>query len=230
MGAAASQAVLAILFVAWLSRDAGAIGGVHPAVKPLKFAISIGVLLASVALVLRALELREAVKAAIALTVSITLVVEMIAIVTQAVRGRASHFNVATPGDALIWHVMAGAIVVALVALLVLAAVASMLPMRLDPLVATAVRIGLWLLLLVAVSGFAMGGRGSHSVDPHGDLRTPHFFAVHGLQALPLCALLLLQVPLTERTRWLVLGIVAVGWIVLAVGSLVQAFAGRPLA
>lgn len=229
MGAAAIQVVIAIVCAAWLWREAPAIGGVHPAMKPLKFAISVGVLLASVALVLRALEVRESVKAAIAVTVSSTLLVEMMAIVAQAARGRASHFNVATSGDALIWHVMGGAIVLALVALLVLAAVATVRPLQMDPLLAAAVRIGLWLLLLVAVSGVAMGGRGSHSVGTHGDLRTPHFFAVHGLQALPLCALVLLGLPIGERTRWIVLGIAAVGWIGLALGSLLQAFAGRSL-
>lgn len=217
--------VLALVCGLALFVAADPIGGAHPAVKPLKFALSIAILLGSVALVLRALDAASAARAAIAWTLSLTMIVETVAIVGQAVRGRASHFNTATPLDAGLWHAMAAAITVALLSLIALALLASLRPLAFHPLVALAVRVGLWLLLLVAVSGFAMGGRGSHSVGT-GDLRIPHFFALHALQALPVLALVLLALPLGDRARWSLLIIGVVGWTALAVGTLVQAFAG----
>ncbi len=218
--------VLALVCGLALFVAAEPIGGAHPAVKPLRFALSIAIFLGSVALVLRALDAPSAARAAIGWTLSLTMLVETVAIVGQAMRGRTSHFNTSTALDAALWNMMVMAIVVALLALVALAILASTRPLAFHPLVGLAVRVGLWLLLLVAVSGFAMGGRGSHSVGS-GDLRVPHFFALHGLQALPLLALALLQLPLGDRARWALLIIGGVGWTALAVGTLAQALAGR---
>jgi len=195
--------------------------------KSLKFGISITVLLVSVWLVLRALDAPGRLRAGIAWTLVVTLVVEMVVIAGQALRSRPSHFNTSTPLDAALWQVMGAAILIALGALLVLAIVATTYPLRLDPLVATAVRVGLWVLLLVAVSGMAMGGKSSHSVAPNGDLRVPHFFALHALQVLPVTALILQRLPLREGVRWALLITACVVWTGIAVGTLVQALAGR---
>jgi hypothetical protein len=193
------------------------VDGVHPALKPLKFSISIGLLLATVAIILRALEAPSVLRSGIAVALASTLVVEMIAITTQAIRGRPSHYNTATSLDAWIWHVMATAIVIALVALVVLAVVATAYPLRLEPIVAAAFRIGLWVMILVAVSGFAMAGRGAH-----GSLRVPHFFALHGLQVLPVCAWMVLQLP-PGTARWIVFGAASVLWIAISIATLIRA-------
>jgi hypothetical protein len=163
----------------------------------------------------------------------------------KAARGTTSHFNVATSFDAAVWHLMMVAIVIALLALVAFAILASVRTLDCDPLVATAIRIGAWLLLLTAVSGFAMGGRGQHSVGgvdgagdalpvtgwsrEHGDLRAPHFFAMHGLQVLPLVAFVLGYTRVSERARFAIFVVVATGWILLAVATLFSAFQGRPM-
>ena len=223
---ALAHAVAALACLGWLATSATPIDGVHPAVKPLRYALSIAVLLGSVAVVLRGQAGADGARAAIAWTLVASMVVEMVIIVAQAARGRPSHFNLSTPLDAALWRLMAGAIVVGVVALLALALLATVRPLVWSPLVATAVRLGLWLLLLVAVSGFAMGGRGSHAVGA-GDLRVPHFFALHGLQALPLLALALEWMPLGSRLRWAGLAVGAALWTTVAVGTLAQALAGQ---
>lgn len=139
-----------------------------------------------------------------------------------------SHFNTGTSVDAVLWGTMGAAILASMLAILVVAILATVRPLAFEPQLAMAVRIGLWLVLLTAISGFAMGGRGQHTVGEHGDLRVPHFFALHGLQALPVTALLLARVPTSDRIRWIALGLVAVSWTALALGTLVQAFDGRP--
>lgn len=211
--------------------------------KSVKFGLSIGLLLATVIPILSILDVSSRVRAVIAWTLIGTMAVEMVAISIQAVRGTTSHFNTATPFDAAIWHTMQIAIVLACVALVAFAILVTVRSLDCDILVATAIRIGAWLLLLSAVSGFAMGGRNQHSVGgvdavgqvlpvtgwnrEYGDLRVPHFFALHGLQALPLVALLVGR--LGERTRVVVFATVAFLWVAISVGTLIGAFAGRPL-
>jgi hypothetical protein len=244
MVVAIAHAALAVVCAISWAIDLPPIGGAHPAIKPLKFAVSIAILLGSMHFVLAALAVDARAKAVIAWALAGTMVIEMTLIAIQALRGEASHFNVKTPGDALVWRVMAGAIVVASLALLATAVLASIRPLALPPRLAVAVQVGLWLLLLVAISGFAMGGRGAHSVGgadggaglaitgwsrTHGDLRVPHFFALHGLQALPLVAIGLERLPWSERARWLGLAACALAWVAASIGTLVQALAGRPV-
>lgn len=240
---AGAHAVLALLCALALLVDLPPILGVHPALKPLKFAVSIALLLGTLACVVPAISIDERIRNLITWTLVITLVVEMVIIGTQAVRGTGSHFNTGTPLDALLWGTMGAAIGIMLLAMLVVAVLATVRPLEFAPIVAMAVRIGLWLVLLTAVSGFAMAGRAQHSVGgadggiglpitawsrEYGDLRVPHFFALHGLQALPVAALLLAFVPTSDRVRWIVFGVVAVIWTAIAVGTLIQALEGRP--
>ncbi|MBC7973348.1 MAG: hypothetical protein H7138_00060, partial [Myxococcales bacterium] len=180
--------------------------------KPLKFAVSITLLLVTIALILRVLTLGETSRRLLAWTLALTMVVEMAAILGQALRGQASHFNTRTPFDAAVWTTMLVAILVAFGVLVVIAGIATVRPIQVEPVLAFAIRAGLWLLLLVAVSGFAMGGRGSHTVGAAGDLRVPHFFAMHGLQVLPVVALVSGRLPIGERARWVVVGTTALVW------------------
>lgn len=213
--------------------------------KPVKFGLSIGLLLATVIPVLSILDVSSRVRAAITWTLIATMVVEMGAICIQAARGTGSHFNTATAFDAAIWRAMMVAIIVAFIALVAFAILVTTRQLDCDPLIATAIRIGAWLLLLTAVSGFAMGGRNQHSVGgldattavlpvtgwnrEYGDLRVPHFFAMHGIQALPLVGIVVTKISIGDRARVAIFALVAFVWVAISVGTLVAAFAGRPL-
>ncbi|MEZ4402260.1 MAG: hypothetical protein R3B06_19705 [Kofleriaceae bacterium] len=160
-----------------------------------------------------------------------------------------SHFNTRAGLDAGFWRVMLVAILVATFTVAVTAAVATFRPLTtgtgapMEPALALAWRAGLWFFLLAAVSGFAMGGRGSHSVGGvdggaglplvnwskiHGDLRVSHFFALHALQALPAVALLTRALPTVALRVGVVATAIAVN-LLLSVATLLQALAGRPL-
>ncbi len=197
--------------------------------KPLKFAVSIAILLVTIALILRVLTLGDLSRRLLSWTLASMMAVEMAAILGQALRGQASHFNTRTAFDTAVWNVMLVAILVALAVLVAITVIATARPIRVEPVLAFAIRAGLWLLLLVAVSGFAMGGRGSHAVGAAGDLRVPHFFAMHGLQVLPLVALISRWLPLGERGRWGMVALTALVWCAICLGTLAQAFAGRAL-
>lgn len=248
---AAAHLLLGIVALLCLRVEAAPIGGVHPALKPMKFGLSIAVFLATMAVVVPMLTTPPSVRVGLAAILSLTMVAEMVAIATQALRGRGSHFNTTTTGDAAWWQLMMVAIVVATLAMVVVAVLASVAPLRdpvtgqaLDALRATAWRAGAWLVILAAASGFAMGGRSRHSVGgddggpgiallgwsrTHGDLRVPHFIALHVFQAIPLAGAILQRLPLPPALRWLGLAIVLLASTALCVLSLVSAFAGRPL-
>jgi hypothetical protein len=224
------------------------VDGSHRALKPMKFGFSIGVFLASSSLLLRTLDLDPTGKRVPSLVLAGTMTVEMGAVVLQAIRGRASHFNVATAQDAAIWRLMVGAIVVATAAMLVIAITATVRPLRddrgasLDPLLSTAWRMGVWSFGLAAFSGFTMGGRMRHdvggsddvvSVGPLGwsvnlgDLRVAHFVGLHALQLLPLTAWALLRLPITAPARWGLLGLTAALHAALGLGATLRALEGR---
>ncbi len=248
---AAVHLLLGLVALVYLRADVPLIGGAHPALKPMKFGISIALFLGTMAVVVPMLTTSASVRVGLAATLSLTMVAEMIAIVTQALRGRASHFNMSTAGDNAWWKLMMVAIVVATIAMIAVATLASIAPLRdratggtLDALRATAWRAGCWLVILAAASGFAMGGRSRHSIGgddagpgiallgwsrTHGDLRVPHFIALHVLQAVPLAGAILQRLPLPPALRWIGLAVVLLASAALCVLSLVSAFAGRPL-
>jgi hypothetical protein len=143
---------------------------------------------------------------------------------------------------------MMGAIVIATVAMAVVAWLASARPLRaggqdVEPSMALAWRLALWLFLLAAVSGFSMGGRLQHTVGGAdgsaglpllnwsrtlGDLRVSHFFAMHALQGLPMFAWMLSRTSLSSESRVISVATAAAAIGALSVATLLQAWAGRP--
>jgi hypothetical protein len=247
---AAAHLTLALLCLFALFTEATPILGVHPALKPLKFAFSIGVFLATMALLLPALSVGEGVRRALAWTLAITMILEMVPIAWQPLRGTTSHFNMQGAFNTALWRTMMVAIVTMTMAMVVVAILASSRPLRtptgdlLNPILAMAWRAGLWIFLLAAVSGFSMGGRLSHSVGgadgglglpvvnwstSHGDLRVSHFLSLHALQALPVIGYLLVALPIGTIARWIVLFMAIGTQAVIALWTLFQAWGGRPV-
>lgn len=254
--AAAAHLVVAVLCLGALALDLRPIQGLHPAAKPLKFALAIGLMLGSMSVLVPALSVTSSTKNALAAVLVSTMVVEMVVIVGQALRHERSHFNI-EGRNAAAWLVMLAAIVVAFFAFVAIAWLASSRPLSsaMAPTMQMAWRFGLWLLVLSALSGFAMGGRLSHSVGGvdggpglpianwsrvHGDLRVSHFIALHGLQALPALAwlghrtaLLLSSSSSSSPTAVLavlvVVVVAGVAAVALVLFTLAQALAGRPL-
>ncbi|MDX2015691.1 MAG: hypothetical protein SFW67_36190 [Myxococcaceae bacterium] len=243
VGALAHGALSAACLVA-LTRQAEPILGVHPALKPFKFAVSIALLLGSLAWVLPRVETTPFVREALAWLLLGTMVVEMAIILGQAWRGTTSHFNLRTPFDAGLWHAMQAAIVLATVGLVAIAVLATRRPLEgVDEVLQFAWRAGLWLTLLAAVSGFRMGGGLAHSVGGPdgsagfwlvnwsrtlGDLRVSHFVSLHALQVVPLVAWLAAAVLPTSGQWASVVGTSALAF-ALCVGTLAQALLGRPV-
>lgn len=233
---AAAHVAVAVASLFALSMDVPPVLGAQPALKPLKFGVSIAIFLATMAVLLPAVSLEAETRRAVAWTLSLTMVAEMVPIGLQAIRGTSSHFNLEGAFNTAMWRIMLVAILIVTFTMVGVTLAASFRPLRsvdgapMDSLLATAWRAGLWLFLLAAISGFAMGGRLSHSVggDDRGDLRVPHFFALHALQVVPMAAAVLAWLPIANAARWAVLIAAIVVQALLALATLVQALAAKP--
>ncbi|QEE47335.1 hypothetical protein FVA81_23210 [Rhizobium sp. WL3] len=208
------QIALAVPSLLALGLDDRLINDISVWSKPLKFQASLILMLATLFFLLSLIEARTRAGRGVwlaSLVAVITATGEILYITLQAARGRASHFNDSTPVEAMAYSVMgAGA------ALLVLSSmvIGVYILLRPRPDAPTALRLGGgWGLLLGSVatlfSAFALGS-GAIDGPGHwvggiktdigglplfgwsrsgGDLRVPHFFATHIMQALPILGL-----------------------------------------
>ncbi|MDT7743349.1 MAG: hypothetical protein QOE59_2427 [Actinomycetota bacterium] len=149
--------LLALVCVVGLLVDPRTLLGQPIWAKPLKFSVSFALYAPTLAWMIslvRGTRTRRLASRA-GTVVAITSVIEMVAIVGQVVRGRASHFDVATPFDTAVWAVMGTSIAVLWVANLVIAVV-LLRERSLPPATAWAVRLGLVAALLGMAVAFLM--------------------------------------------------------------------------
>jgi hypothetical protein len=170
--------------------------------------------------------------------------VEILYIMLQAARGRASHFNQDTPLEAAAYIVMGvGAVSIVAASFAVGIALWRSPPVAGATGVQTGGALGLILgsVLTLVLAGY-MSGLGSHLVggpqtDAHGlpilgwatrggDLRVSHFAATHLMQALPLVGLLADRLG-PAAGRWL-LPAATVAGVLVPVGLFVLALRGVP--
>ena len=217
---AGAMGVLTILSVVGVLFDAREVTNAAVWMKPLKFAISIGIYSLTLAWLIGRLPAgsRIARVASVAGTITaIGLAIELVIIDGFALFGDTSHFNVSTPFHAAMWSVMAVSISVVWVMSLLVAALLFRAPLG-DSARSLAIRAGAVIALVGMAIAFLMTGPmpgqisdytgviGAHTVGladggpgllflgwstVAGDLRVPHFIGMHALQALPLFVLVL---------------------------------------
>jgi hypothetical protein len=214
----AAMAVLALVSLVGLGLDDRTLTGVPIWLKPFKFAVSLAIYTLTLAWLVSLV--RRGARAAwwLGTVIAVGALVEMVVIAGQVIRGRQSHFNVATSLDATLYSVMGTTIVIVWVAT---AAVGVLLLRQRagDRATTGAIRLALPIALAGMAVGFLMTRPtpaqqagfesgppaivGAHSVATPdggpglplvnwstvgGDLRVGHFIGLHALQALPLLA------------------------------------------
>ncbi|WP_285587423.1 hypothetical protein [Actinomycetospora sp. NBRC 106378] len=152
-----AMVLLALVCVGGLLLDPRVLGGQPIWAKPLKFSVSLAVYSPTLAWMVSLVRGDRAhrVASSAATVVALAGAIEMVAIVGQVIRGRASHFDVATPFDTAVWGVMAVSIVVLWLANLVIA-VMLLRERSLTPSIAWGVRLGLAVSLLGMAVAFLM--------------------------------------------------------------------------
>jgi hypothetical protein len=246
--------LLLILPIAFgLIVDSRTILGLNPWVKPLKFALSIATYVLTMAWLMGELSLPRWRRRLMSGAIALSMTVEMVCISVQSLRGTTSHYNMATPFDAVIWTAMSVAIFVntfAAAAVLTQYYRLGRHP-RLRALSRVGVasrRYGLLLFLLGGAEGSLMVTHRSHTVGTHdggpglpllnwsmtaGDLRIAHLLLLHALQLVPLAGYVVFRIGSrlgwTPDTQLGGLRLVCVLFVVISMLALLQALAGRPL-
>jgi hypothetical protein len=226
----AGSVLLTIVAAVGIFTDPRILTGVPIWLKPFKFAVSFVVYGWTLAWMLAILPRRSRPAETAGIVILGVAIVELTIIVFQVIRGRTSHYNVATPLDAILWSAMGTSIMVLFLAHVVIA-VAALRQRIPDRAAAWAIRLGLLISLLGMALGFLMtsqGGTpdaiGAHAVGvpdggpgmpltgwstTGGDLRIGHFIGLHALQALPLLAYLIGRggrLGTVARTRLVLIG------------------------
>ncbi len=231
--------------------DVRTLNDINVWIKPLKFFSSTAIHLATLALL--ATFLSDKARSAKWLSVmagvsAFAAIVEIAVIAAQAGRGVASHFNYSTQLDTLIYSLMGVGVMVVTIPALVIGIWFLRTPVteKLTPGLKLGAGLGLTLgfFLTLVIAGYMSAQPGGHWVGAPrtdlggvpimgwsregGDLRVPHFFATHLMQALPLVGyaadkIFKLHGKIAKRAVW---GAAVFGLIV-AVATFVQALNGR---
>ena len=248
----AVMGVTAVVTLGGIFLDPRILTGVPIWLKPFKFAISLSLYAVTLAWMLTLLPRRSRVAEWAATVIVAAASIEIVVIVTQAVRGTTSHYNETSALNSALWQSMGSSIMVLFAAHFVIAVI--VLRRRIaDRASAYAIRLGLGLALLGMLAAVPMvmppgasfgqahtvglpdGGPGLPLVGwstVGGDLRIGHFVGLHGLQALPLLALLLdrfFATRLTVATRARLLLVAGPAYAILVVMLTWQALRAQPL-
>ncbi|MGE0240049.1 MAG: hypothetical protein AB7F09_13705 [Parvibaculaceae bacterium] len=225
--------------------DSRLFNGVSQWEKPAKFFLSLSLHMATLACGLALLPATDRQRPSIRLATIIFLVAaigEVIYITFRAARGEASHFNETTTIAWLLYAAMG----MGAVALSVVTGFIGWRIVKYAPPSALAFTTGLGFILagvMAVLFGGYMSQHGAHWVGGNlsdatglpffhwsttgGDLRVPHFFGLHIMQALPVLGFLLRDVAPTKARRLVGLG--AILWVGLTFLTFVQAISGQPL-
>lgn len=220
-----------LCLVGWMIDDR-MIMGINAWVKPLKFMISGGIYIATVGYLLSLYPYSARKTKIIDNVVAWTLVVEILIICMQAARGVQSHYNTTTAFDGILFAIMGLFIGINVVVMALFIFDSIRLKMKVARTMQYAILMG-WLVVFFGSwvggqmiqqlghnVGVADGGDGLPILNWStiaGDLRVAHFFGLHGIQIIPLVALLI-----TKGTKWtsrhqtlivVLFGILYMGWV-----------------
>jgi hypothetical protein len=250
MALVAAMAVVTVLTAVGTFTDDRVLLGAPIWLKPFKFAVSISIYAATLAWMLSLLPRRSRAAEWSAIAVIGAMLIEMVVIAGQVVRGQASHYNETTPLNTVLWQVMGGAIMVLFIAHFVIGIVVLRARIE-DRVAATGVRLGLGAALVGLLVAFPMTVQvpaediaGAHTIGAAdggpglpvvgwstvaGDLRIGHFVGLHALQALPILAMVLSRFAgrLDERTKIRLLRVAGFAYIAMTLILTWQALRGQ---
>jgi hypothetical protein len=212
--------------------------GVNVWIKPIKFALSIGLYCLTWPLLLQYFPPGRLKTRFISFTV-FAMSFEMLAIASQAARGQLSHYNISSLYNLILFNLMGVVIVLqTLFALFIGIRFFKVNSTQMSPALLWSIRLGIIMACIFAMEGGIMGARLAHTVGAAdggpglplfnwsklaGDLRIAHFMGMHSLQIIPLFVI----ISKVKSPRPAI--IFASGYFVLVTLLLINALLGRPV-
>jgi hypothetical protein len=197
--------------------------------KPVTFGLSFGITLVAVTWISSYLRLSARARGVLLGVFAVDCVVEVAGVTVQAWRHVPSHLNTETPFDALVAYSLAAGGAVLIVVLGTMAVTAFRGRIDAAPSMSVALRAGFALLVVGLGSGVAMIVRGTrlvragHATRAYhavGDLKLFHAVTLHAVLVLPVLAWLLSRTAWPEPRRTAVVGVAAIGYVLLACAAL----------
>lgn len=228
--------ILALIFVVLSKVQTTEVAGVNAWYKPIKFALSIGILAWTMGWYIHHLH-QETLASWYAWVYVAMMGFEIAYIAFQAYRGEQSHFNTQSSLYSALFAAMgiAATVVTLFTAYIGVLFFTKSLP-DLPDYYLWAIRLGIIIFVVFALEGFVMGSRLQHTIgaadggegipflnwsSKYGDARIAHFIGMHALQVLPVLAFYLLKsVKLTF--------IVAFLYAILALYAMARALQAKP--
>lgn len=236
--------VMLIMFVL-MGLDERVVAGANPWLKPVKYALALGLYSWTLAVVLSLVEDFDSLRATISKASGVLMLVMLAMVSIQSARGVASHYNVLESLDRWSFAVLGGASGLNTVfAAMAMALILTSARTGVAAGVLWGLRLGLVIFVAANFQGVQMILHQSHTVGApdgtpgvpflnwsttRGDLRVAHVFGLFAVQALPVAGWLVSKARLSERNE---------GAVTIALGVLYAAFAfwvnrvamsGRPL-
>ncbi len=210
--------VAAILILIVMPFDNRELLGINIWIKPLKFLISGGIYLWTMVFILDFLKEYPGRKNLYAFSFSLAMLVEMICIVIQAVRGEKSHYNESSALNGIIFSTMGIFFFFNTIMLVLLMLDFYIKKMVISRDMLWAIRLSLLIIILASAEGGLLVANKAHTVGAadggegvwflnwstrFGDLRVTHFIGIHAIQIIPLSVLLFrkLNVSVLFNTR-----------------------------
>ena len=198
--------VLAIVSITNSFMDDRTLMGVNVWMKPLKFSISVAIYILTVGFLMTLYPFSKKKKNLINNIVCWTLLIELGLIIYQASGGVQSHYNISNPFDGLIFAAMGILIATNVIIMALFIFETIRLKLKTPKLLQWAILLGWVIVFFGSWVGGQMISEMSHNIGVEdggpglplvnwstiaGDLRVAHFFGLHGLQIIPIFALLI---------------------------------------
>jgi len=191
--------LFAILIVPLLI-DNTLVEGINAWIKPMKFAISVGIYLWTIGWVMEDLTISYRWKKNLSRIIAGTMIIEIVILLYQASRGVQSHFNFTTDFDSLLFAAMGILIGINTLVVILITCLYFYRTKAIDGLYKLSIKLGLVSFLISNYIGGIMIQNNAHSVGiddggagipffnwstEGGDLRIAHFLGMHALQIFP---------------------------------------------
>ncbi|MDA7501925.1 hypothetical protein N8482_01490 [Chitinophagales bacterium] len=200
--------VFALASILGILIDERTLMGVNVWIKPFKFLISNAIYILTVGFLMTLYPYSKRKQKLLNGIVSWTLLIESVLIICQASRGVQSHYNTSHPFDGLVFAAMGVFIAINVLIMALFIFDTIRLKLKTPKLLQWAILLGWVILFFGSWIGGQMISQMSHNIGVTdggpglplvnwstiaGDLRVAHFFGLHGLQVIPIFALVILN-------------------------------------